>query len=194
MSGKLWADGSLSVKNLDVVIIHAQMPAMAFERGFGEVVIEKGVVLEFGEIEFLGMEIERSLEHAEGFLFIEHSQRKEVADLEDEAASFLKQRRLRARDVPSKSDDLLLTGKMRPQIGNGFFRILGKLGERSSQLVRNLKPLVQHHVIDRQGKERVRLAAEVGDAGFDRSINDRIGVELVWDGFVVAFEKVLVER
>src|ERR1700677_908632 len=129
----------LERQNLDVVIIHAQMPAMAFERGFGEVVIEKGVVLELGEIEFIGMEIERSLEHAEGFLFIEHSQRKEVTDLEDEAASFLKQRRLGARDVPSKSEDLLLTGKIRPQIGNGFFRVLGKLGECASQLVRNLK-------------------------------------------------------
>src|SRR5208283_4810768 len=124
------------------------MPAVAFNRRFGKVVVEEGVVLELGEIEFVWMEVERSFENAKGFLFVEHPSNEEVAELEDKAADFLKQRRLGARDVPSKSDDLLLTGKMRPQIGNGFFRILGKLGERASQLVGNLKPLVQHYVID----------------------------------------------
>src|SRR5580704_5114025 len=124
------------------------MPAMAFESGFGKVVVEKGVVFERGEIKFVWMEVESSFENAEGFLFVEHPSNEEVAELEDKAAGFLKQRRLGARDVPSKSDDLLLSGKMRPQIGNGSFRVLGKLGECASQLVRNLKPLVQHHVID----------------------------------------------
>ncbi len=80
------------------------------------------------------MEVERSLENAEGFLFVEHPNSEEVADLEDEAAGFLKQRCLGIADVLPKNDDLLLTRKMRPQIGNGFFRILGKLGERASEL------------------------------------------------------------
>ena len=84
----------LEGQNLDVVIVHAQMPAMTFERRFGEVVIEKGVVLEFGEFEFVGMEVECSLENAEGFLLVEHADSKEVADLQDEAAGFLKQRGL----------------------------------------------------------------------------------------------------
>ena len=95
----------LERQNLDVVVVHAQMPAVAFERGFGKVVIEEGVVFELGEIEFIGMEVERSLENAEGFLFVEHPHRKEVADLEDEAAGFLKQRRLSVADVLSKNDD-----------------------------------------------------------------------------------------
>ena len=125
----------LERQNLDVVVVHAQMPAMAFEGRFGEVVVEEGVVFELGEIEFVGMEVERSLENAEGFLFVEHPNGEEVADLEDEAAGFLKQRRLGIADVLPKNDDLLLTRKMRPQIGKGFFRILGKLGERASELV-----------------------------------------------------------
>src|SRR5713226_5740639 len=111
------------------------MPAMAFESGFGEVVVEEGVVFELGEIEFVGMEVERSLENAEGFLFIEHPNSEEVADLEDEAAGFLKQRRLSIADVLAKNDDLLLGREMRPQIGNGFLWILRKLGERASELV-----------------------------------------------------------
>ena len=113
--------------------------------------------------------------------------------MEDEAASFLKQRCLRIADVLSKNDDLLLARKMRPQIGKGFFRILGKLGERASELVRSLKSLVQHYVINRQGKERVGLAAKIGDAILDRGVYDGIAVELVRDGFVVALEEVLVE-
>src|SRR5208283_1404327 len=54
-------------QNLDVVIVHPQMPAMAFEMRFGKVVIEEGVVFEFGEFELVRMEVERSLENAERF-------------------------------------------------------------------------------------------------------------------------------
>ena len=43
--------GFFECQNLDVVIVHAQMPAMAFDGRFGKVVIEEGVVLEFGGIE-----------------------------------------------------------------------------------------------------------------------------------------------
>ena len=107
-------------QDLDVVVVDAQMPAMAFEVRFGKVVVEKGVVLEFGEIELVGMEVQRSLENAEGFLFAEHPNREEVADLEDEAADFLKQRCLGVADVLAKNDDLLLHRKMRAQIGDGL--------------------------------------------------------------------------
>src|ERR1700691_6421647 len=82
---------------------------------------------------------------------------------------------------------------MRPQIGNGLFRIFGKLGERVSQLRYSLKSLVQHDVIDREGEERIGLACEVRDTILDRGINDRIVVELVRNRFVVPFEEVLVE-
>src|SRR6266478_9774788 len=77
-------------------------------------------------------------------------------------------------------------------MSKGFLWILGNLGEGASELVRNLKSVVQQHVIDRQGKERVGLAAEVGDAIFDRGVYDRIAVEPVRDRFVVALEEVLV--
>src|SRR6267143_1485822 len=125
----------LERQNLDVVIVHSQISAMAFDGRFGEVIVEKGVVFELGEIEFVGMEVERSLESAEGFLFIEHPNSEEVADLEDEAASFLKQRCLGIADVLSKNDGLLLGREMRPQMSKGFLWILGKLGEGASELV-----------------------------------------------------------
>src|SRR5258708_32610115 len=118
----------LERQNLDVVVVHSQMPAMAFHGRFGKVVVEEGVVLEFGEFEFVGIEVERSLENAEGFLFVEHPNSEEVADLEDEAAGFLKQRRLSIADVLPQNDNLLLTCKMSPQIRKGLSRILGKLG------------------------------------------------------------------
>src|SRR5208283_5720980 len=92
-----------------------------------------------------------------------------------------------------KNNSLLLGGEMRPEISKGLPWILGELGERASELLGNLKSLVQHHVIDRQGKERVGLAGEVGDAVFDRGVYYGVAIELVRDRLVVAFEEVLVD-
>ena len=183
----------LERQNLDVVIVYPQMPAMAFQVRFREVVIEEGVVFELGEFELVGMEVERSFENTEGFVFVEHPDREEVADLEDEAAGFLNERCLGVDDMLPKNDGLPLGGELRPQICKGLPWILGELGERGFKLLGNLKPLVQHHIIDGQGKESVGLAAEVGDAVFDRSVHDRVGIELVGDGLVVALEEVLVD-
>src|SRR5260370_19618346 len=97
----------LERQNLDVVVVHAEMPAVAFQGRFGKVVVEKGVGFEFGEVELVGMEVERSLENAEGFLFVEHPNGKEVSDLEDEAAGFLKQCCLGVVNVLPKNDGLL---------------------------------------------------------------------------------------
>src|ERR1700730_6494674 len=124
------------------------MPAMTFDRRFREVVVEKRVVLEFGEFEFLGMEVKRSLENAEGLSLVEHSYREEVADLEDKAASFLKQHDLSMAEVLSKRDNLLLGRKMRLQVGDGLFRILRKLRKGASEFMHGLKTLVQNHVIE----------------------------------------------
>ena len=118
------------------------MPAMAFEGRFGQVVIQKRVVFEFGEFEFGGMEVERSLENAEGFLLVEQADRKEVADLEDEAASFLKEQSLGISNVLSKADNLLLGREMCAQISDGFCRILRELRKRTSKLMGSLKTLV----------------------------------------------------
>ena len=103
-------------------------------------------------------------------MLIEHPHGEEVADLEDEATGFLKQRCLSIADMLPKNDGALLTRKMRSQIRKGFSRVLGQLGYRASQLVGGLKSLIQDDVIDRQGKKCVGLAAQVGDAIFDLSL------------------------
>jgi hypothetical protein len=139
------------------------------------------------------MEVESSLENAEGFLFVEHPHGEEVADLEDEAAGFLKQRCLGIGDVLAKNDVLVFTRKMSPQMGEGLFWIPRELGKRGSELIRCRKSLMQNHVVNRKGEKRVCFCAQVGDAVFDRSINNRIGVKLVGDGLVVALEEVLVD-
>src|SRR5260370_39173473 len=117
------------------------MPAMTLERRFGQVVIEESIVFEFGESEFVGMEVERSFENAEGFLFVEHPYREEVADLEDEAASLLQQRHLSVGDVLPQNDELFLTRKVSPQVRKRFFGILLKHPERSPQLLSGLESL-----------------------------------------------------
>src|SRR5258707_409996 len=57
-------------RKVAVVIVHTQMPTMAFDGGFGQVVVEKGVVFEFGKFELVGMKVESLLENAEDFLFV----------------------------------------------------------------------------------------------------------------------------
>ena len=132
----------LERQNLDVVIVHPQMPAVAFDGGFGEVVVEEGVVFQFGEFELGGMEVERSLENAEGFLFVEKPDSEEVADVKDEAARFLEQRCLGVADMLAKNDGLFLGRKVRRAARQWLFcGLLGKLGERTCELVRSLKTL-----------------------------------------------------
>src|ERR1700688_3489098 len=169
------------------------MPAMTFDRRFGKVVVEKGIVLEFGEIEFYGMEVERSLQNAEGLLLVERADSKEVAYLQDKAASFLKQGGLGISNVLPEGDNLLLGRKMGLQIGDGFFRILRELRKGASEFMHGLKTLVQNHVIEGQGIQRVSLTAEIGDAILNRSVYDGVSIELVGDGLVVALEEVLVD-
>ena len=55
-------------ENLDVVIVKAKMPAMAFEVRFAEIVVEKRIVLEPGEFELQRREIKRSLQNPKCFL------------------------------------------------------------------------------------------------------------------------------
>src|SRR5271169_4577709 len=183
----------LERQNLDVVVIHTQMPAVAFERRFGKVVVEEGVVFKLGAFEFIGMEVERSLENAKGFVFVEHPDSKEVTDLDNETADFLEQRRMGIAEVFSEKDGLLVGGEMRSQIGEGFLGILRKLGKRASQFLGHLKSLVQDRVIDGKGKQRVGLAVEIRDTVPYRRVYDGIGVQLVGYGLVVALEEVLVD-
>ena len=130
--GKALGGRFLERQDLDVVVVHTEMPAVAFQKRFGKVVVEESVVLELRVLEFVRVEIQRSLENAEGFLFVEHPEREEIADLQDEAAGFLKQRCLSVADMLAKSDDLLPAREMRPHIRQSLFRILGKCGERGS--------------------------------------------------------------
>src|SRR5260221_7093646 len=169
------------------------MPAMTFDRRFGKVVIEKSVVLELGELELDGIEVERSLQNAEGILLVEHPDREKVADLQDEAPGFLKQRGLGISNVLPEGDNLLLGRKMRLQICEGLFRVLRKLRKGASEFMHGLKTLVQHDVIDRQGEERVGLAPEIRDAILNRGDYNWAAIELVRDGLVVALEEVLVD-
>ena len=63
----------LERQNLDVVIVQPQMPAVAFEMRLAEVVVEESVVFELGEFELVRGEVERLLENAERFVFVEQA-------------------------------------------------------------------------------------------------------------------------
>ena len=112
-------------QDLDVVVVDAKISTVTFERRFGQVVIEEGVVLELGEIEFVGMKVEGFLENAERFLFVEHAHGKEVADLQHEAAGLLQQRGLGIADMLPENDRLLSARELRPEIRQCLFRIPG---------------------------------------------------------------------
>ena len=58
----------LERQHLNVVIVEAKMPAMAFEVRFAKVVVEKRIVFEPGEFELQWREIERPLQDSECLL------------------------------------------------------------------------------------------------------------------------------
>src|SRR5713101_9345680 len=68
-------------QNPHVIVVNAEVPSVAFEMGFAEVVIEKGDGLEPGRFDLLRGKVESLLENAEGFLFIEQTDRQKIADL-----------------------------------------------------------------------------------------------------------------
>src|SRR6266849_1843815 len=72
-----------------VIVVNAEVPSVAFEMGIAEVVIEKGVVFKPGRFDLLRGKVEGLLENAEGFLFIEQTDRQKIADLENEAFDLL---------------------------------------------------------------------------------------------------------
>ena len=76
-------------QNPHEMVVNAEVPSVAFEMGFAEVVIEKGVVFEPGRFDLLRGKVEGLLENAEGFLFIEQTDRQKIADLENEAFDLL---------------------------------------------------------------------------------------------------------
>ena len=121
---------------------------MAFDWGFWKVVVEEGVVFEFGEFEFAGMEIECLLEYSEGFLFIEEPDRQEVADLQDEAAGFLHQRCLSFKEMLGKNNRILLGRKVSAQLGNDLFWIPRQLTERTCQLMRIRNAVIEDDEIE----------------------------------------------
>ncbi len=118
----------------------------------GKVVIEEGVVLEFYGVDFSGTEVERVRLRTRNISCLSSIRTGEkVTDLEDEAASFLKQRRigLGRRAAPEQQLASLLE-KCARRSATAFFRILLlQLRERVSELRGSLKSLVQHDVIDR---------------------------------------------
>ena len=61
------------------------------------------------------------------------------------------------------------------------------------QRVLNPRSLIEDHVVEGEGEERIGLAAQVGDAVLDGGVYNRVAVEFVRNGFVVALEKILVD-
>ena len=98
--------GFFERQNPHVIVVEAEVPSVAFEMGFAEVVIEKGVVFEPGRFDLLRGKVESLLENAEGFLFIEQTDRQKIADLENEAFDLLEQARLPFRDLAVEEKNL----------------------------------------------------------------------------------------
>src|SRR5260370_13969493 len=85
-------------QNPHVIVVDAEMSSVAFEMGFAEVVIEKGVVSEPGRFDLLRGKVKGLLETAAGFLFIEQTDRQKVADLDNEALDLLEKSNLALGD------------------------------------------------------------------------------------------------
>src|SRR6266403_4449225 len=93
-------------QNPHVIVVDAEMPSVAFEMGFAEVVIEKGVVCEPGGFDLLRGKVKGLLENAEGFLLIEQTDRQKIADLENETLDLLVQAGLGLGNLAVEDEDL----------------------------------------------------------------------------------------
>src|ERR1700730_5975575 len=63
--------GLFQRQDLDVIIVEAKESAMAFEMGFAEVIVQKSVIFQAGERNFLRIGNKSLLAEAECFLLVE---------------------------------------------------------------------------------------------------------------------------
>src|SRR3984885_4636630 len=125
------------------------MPAMAFDVGFRQVVVEEGVVFEVCQRELRGIEVEHSLENAKGFVLCEQPDRNEIADLQDEALRLLDEHPLGFVDLLPEGENLFPGGELLNQFAECLPRVFRKHRECPGEFVRSLKSSVEHDVINR---------------------------------------------
>src|SRR5580704_13985798 len=170
------------------------MAAVAFDVRFRKVVIKKRVVLEASRAELFGIEVECPFQNLKGLLLIQNPSGKKVADLQNEIVRLLQNGRLGLFQTFSQNQHGISGGEaLRAQFEKTLGGMLEKPEERGLQALGGFGPLVEHDVIHGKREQRASLRFEVGDAIPDGGIDNRIRIELVWDGLVVALEQVLVQ-
>src|SRR5690349_2594558 len=71
--------GFLEREHLDEVVADTEVPAVAFEMGLGQIVVEERVVLTCGEVEFQRIEVQSSLQNGESFVLPEDTCGNKIA-------------------------------------------------------------------------------------------------------------------
>src|SRR5215472_2186473 len=120
------------------------MARVAFNWRFGQVIIEKGVILQLGKFDLGGIEIQDSLENLKRFLFVEQAHREEVADMKNEVARFLENCCVRFTEMPVKDDSPLVSRKVRTYLGDGSSRVAQQVSEGARERVRSLSTVVEN--------------------------------------------------
>src|SRR6267378_3207396 len=175
------------------IVVNAEVPSVAFQVGFTEVVIEKGVVFKPSSLDLLGGKVQGLLENAEGLLFVEQTDRQEIVDLENEALDLLEQARLALSDLAVEEADLFATREMRAEFTESFGGPFRNIQEGTSEGPCIAEALAQNYVVDRKRKKCVCFGRKESDAILDGGVNDGFTIELVRDRFVVPFEEILVD-
>src|SRR5580704_10419816 len=78
---KALCGGFLERQHFHVIIVEPKESAMAFQMGFAEIIVQKGVVFQAGERNLLWIEIKGVLEDAECLLLVEQQHGQEIAYL-----------------------------------------------------------------------------------------------------------------
>src|SRR5580704_7679700 len=81
--------GFLKGQDLHIKVVEAKESAMALKMGFAEVVVQKSVVFQAGERNFLRVKIQSLFEDAKCFLFVEQAHGQKIVYLQYEAIDFL---------------------------------------------------------------------------------------------------------
>ena len=120
-------------QDFDVVVVHAQMAAVAFEVRFAKVVVEKRVVHELRDFELVGVKVEGLLEDTERFLLSENAYGQKVADLQRKASRLLKESGLGLPDFVAQDEDLFFRKEASGQFRKRLPGIQWKLRKCASE-------------------------------------------------------------
>src|SRR5262249_43057994 len=142
--------------------------------------------------ELQGIKVQRSFEDPKCLVLGEDIDAQEITDVGLKALDLLEQTRFGQRYLPAIEAYRGFCGKACAQFGEGRPRAGRQLKDRAREGGTYLPGRAEDREVDGEGKQRLRLLGEVGNAVADGPVHNGLTAIGVGDRFPVALEKQLV--